>query len=133
MSVSPAELAESVTRQALTEGAEAADVLVVEGTDFHVTVRQGDIENFTDAGSKGLGLRVFVGRRTATAHTSDFSGAALAELCRTAVEMARATSEDPVAGLPDATPLPDPIDLSLHDPSVAALATPQRIEWARRA
>jgi PmbA protein len=133
MTMSLVELAESVTRQALSLGADAADVLAVEGTDFHVTVRQGEIESFTDAGSKALGLRVFVGRRTATAHTSDFSAAALAAVSRTVVEMARVTSEDLAAGLPDSTPLPDAIDLAIHDPSLAELPTPERIAWARRA
>jgi PmbA protein len=128
-----ADLAASIVRQARHAGADTADVLAVAGSDFHVTVRQREIETFTDAGGKALGVRVFVGRRTATAHTSDFSAAALAELCRAVVEMARATSEDPAAGLPDSTPAPDALDLAIHDSSVGALPTAERIEWARRA
>jgi len=127
------DLASDLLERARASGAEAADVLVVEGTDFKVTVRKGEIESLTDAGSKALGLRVFVGHRTATGHTSDFSRAALERLAEQAVAMARATAEDPAAGLPDRTPPPDDVDLGLHDASVAALTTETRIEWARRA
>ena len=61
-------------------GADAADMLIAEGTDFSVTVRKGEVETLKDAGSKALGLRVFVGRRTAQAYTSDFSAPALRDI-----------------------------------------------------
>ena len=65
-------LAPDVLEKAKRAGADDADVLLLEGTDFSVTLRQGEVETLTDAGSRGLGLRVFVGRRTANVHTSDF-------------------------------------------------------------
>jgi PmbA protein len=126
-------LAQEVLQLARRAGADAADVLVVQGSEFGVTVRRGEVETLTDAGSKALGVRAFVGRRTASSHTSDFSGAALEALARDVVAMARATSEDPAAGLPDETPAADLPDLDLHDPSVGELATEARIDYARRA
>ena len=129
MNAATLERAREVLDGARSEGADSADVLLVEGSDFSVTVRQGDVETLTEAGSKALGLRVFVGQRTATVHTSDFSAAALRSLARAAVELARATSADPAAGLPDATPPPEPVELGLHDPSVPALPTSERIDW----
>jgi PmbA protein len=114
-------------------GADAADVLIGEGTDFAVTVRKGEVETLTDAGSKALGIRVFVGQRTATSYTSDFSAGALRRLVEETVAMARVTGEDPAAGLPDEMVPPEAIDLGLHDPSPAALPTAERIERARRA
>ena len=95
------ELAADLLRQARAAGADAADVLVAEGTDFSVTVRKGQVETLKEAGSKALGLRTFVGRRSATSHTSDFSPSALAALVAETVDMARVTGEDPAAGLPD--------------------------------
>lgn len=127
------ELAEDVLRRAGGCGADAADVLIAGATDFSVTVRKGEVETLKEAGSKALGVRVFVGKRTATSHTSDFSRAALASLVEDVVAMARVTGEDAAAGLPDATPPADDVDLQLFDPSPAALPAPQRIEWARRA
>src|SRR5437867_9631283 len=94
-------LARDLLRQARSAGADAADVLVGEGTAFTVTVRKGAVETLKEAGSKALGLRAFVGRRSATSYTSDFSPSALAALVAETVDMARVTGEDPAAGLPD--------------------------------
>lgn len=127
------DLAVDLVQKARASGATAADVIVAEGTDFSVTVRKGEVEKLTDAGSKALGIRVFVGRRTAVSYTSDFSPAALTSLVAETVSMARATGEDPAAGLPDETPPVADVDLALHDPSPAALPTDQRIDLARRA
>jgi PmbA protein len=127
------DLADHLLRRARALGADAADVLVAEGTDFSVTVRKGEVETLKDAGSKALGLRVFVGRRTASSYTSDFSPPALETLVGETVDMARVTGEDAAAGLPDEAPPAEEIDLGLFDPSPAALPTRERIERARRA
>jgi PmbA protein len=127
------ELAHDLLKTARSAGADAADLIIGEGTEFSVTVRKGEIETLKDAGSKALGVRVFVGRRTASTYTSDFSRAALDVLVRETVAMARVTGEDPAAGLPDEAPPAEEIDLGLHDPSVAALPPAERIERARRA
>ncbi len=127
------DLAADLLKKVRAAGADAADVLIGEGTDFSVTVRKGEVETLTDAGSKALGIRVFVGKRTATSYTSDFSADALRRLVEETVAMARVTGEDPAAGLPEEMVPPEAIDLGLHDPSPAALPTAERIERARRA
>jgi PmbA protein len=127
------DLALDLLRKAHASGADAADVLVAEGTDFSVTVRKGEVEKLTDAGSKALGIRVFVGHRTATSYTSDFSAPALATLVAETVSMARVTGEDAAAGLPEEMVPAEGIDLGIFDPSPAALPTEERIERARRA
>ena len=127
------DLAAELLKLARAAGADAADVLVAEGTEFSATVRMGDVETLTEAGSKALGVRVFVSRRTASTHTSDFSWPTLRRLVEETVGMARATGEDPAAGLPDEMVPPEDVDLQLFDPSAQALATEERIERARRA
>jgi PmbA protein len=127
------DLAADLLKKVRGAGADAADVLIGEGSDFSVTVRKGEVETLTDAGSKALGIRVFVGKRTATSYTSDFSTKALGRLVEETVAMARVTGEDPAAGLPDEMVPPEDLDLGLHDPSPAALPTAERIERARRA
>jgi PmbA protein len=127
------DLAGDLLARARAEGADAADVLIGEGTDFSVTVRKGEVETLKEAGSKALGLRVFVGRRTATSYTSDFSPAALRDFVRTAVGMARVTGEDPAAGLPDERVPAEDVDLGMFDPTPGELPTAERIERARRA
>jgi PmbA protein len=126
-------LAADLLARARTEGADAADVLIGEGTDFSVTVRKGEVETLKEAGSKALGLRVFVGRRTATSYTSDFSTSARADLVKDTVAMARVTGEDPAAGLPDEVVPAEDVDLGLFDPSPGQLPTAERIDRARRA
>lgn len=127
------DLATELLKKARAAGADAADCLVAEGTEFSVTVRKGEVETLKEAGSKALGLRVFVGRRTASSYTSDFSWPALDRLVAETVGMARVTGEDPAAGLPDEMVPPEDVDLALFDPSPAALPTDERIERARRA
>ena len=73
------ELAAALLGEAKKHGADDADTLIAEGTEFSVSVRKGEMETLKEAGSKALGLRVFVGRRTANAHTSDFSAPGLRE------------------------------------------------------
>jgi PmbA protein len=127
------DLATELLKIARAAGADAADVLVAEGTEFSVTVRKGEVETLTEAGSKALGVRVFVGRRTASTHTSDFSWPTLRRLVAETVDMARATGEDPAAGLPDEMVPPEDVNLALFDPSPQALPAEERIERARRA
>jgi PmbA protein len=126
-------LAADLLASARGQGADAADILIGEGTDFSVTVRKGEVETLKEAGSKALGLRVFVGKRTATSYTSDFSASALADLVHDTVAMARVTSEDPAAGLPDEMVPAEEVDLGLFDPTPGQLPTAERIERARRA
>jgi PmbA protein len=126
-------LAQDVLRRAREAGADAADVIAASGTHFTVTVRKGEVETLKQATTRSLGLRVFVGRRTALTRTSDFSAEALERQARDAVDMARASGEDPAAGLPDETPPPDDVELDLFDPSPGALPPDERIALARRA
>ena len=127
------ELAQDLLRKVKARGADSADVLISAGTDFSVTERKGEVETLQQAASKALGIRVFVGRRTASTWTSDFSPATLDALVEEVVGMARATLEDPAAGLPDEMVPAEEIDLGTHDPSPAALPTAERIELARQA
>ena len=57
------DLAQDLLAQAKGQGADDADTMIAEGTEFSVSVRKGEIETLKESGSKALGLRVFVGRR----------------------------------------------------------------------
>jgi PmbA protein len=127
------DLATDLLKTARAQGADAADLVIGEGTDFSVTVRKGEVETLKDAGSKALGLRVFVGQRSASSYTSDFSRDALLALVAETVAMARITGEDAAAGLPDEMIPAEDLELGLFDPSPAELPTAERIDRARRA
>jgi PmbA protein len=128
------QLAQDLVARAMKAGASAADATVREGDEFSTTVRLGQIESLKEAASKVLGLRVFLGTRSASSYSSDFSPGSLATLVERTLAMARVTSEDPANGLPEASELGRfSGDLALYSADIAALSAEERIELARRA
>src|SRR5438067_478889 len=92
--------AQRVIDRAKKNGATAADVMIREDDTFSVTVRMGEVETLKQATSRSLMLRVFIGKRTATSHTTDLSAAVVDRLTDETIDMARLTSEDESGGLP---------------------------------
>ena len=126
--------AEHVIDRAKKSGATAADAMIREDDTFSVTVRMGEIETLKEAISRSLMLRVFVGKRTATSHTSDLSEALIDRLVDETVEMAKLTSEDDSGGLPQEAVFRSNFpDLNLLDPTWDTLTPEQRISMAVRA
>ena len=64
---------EHVIARAKKSGATAADAMIREDDTFSVTVRMAEVETLKEAISRSLMMRVFIGKRTATSHTSDLS------------------------------------------------------------
>jgi PmbA protein len=158
------DLAEQAVAHALRLGATDAEAVAVEGEEFSVNVRLGQVEQLTESGSRALGLRVFFasadGQKTASTSTSDLSADSLRSIVESAVALAKITSPDPFAGLPDNLPggpftrsslrvsgepqQPDTLPLAsetweeraraqhLFFDDVDSLPTPDRIEMARR-
>src|SRR5258706_6522932 len=128
------DLAAHVVESAVRGGADGAECVIREGNGFSTTVRMAEVEQLKEAGSKALGLRLLVGRRCSSSYTSDFSAAGLEHAVNNALAMARLTSEDPCAGLPEPSALGmAPGDLGLYFDDVHALSTAERIAMARRA
>jgi PmbA protein len=127
-----ANLAADLLAQAKRAGATEADIIIADGDTFSVQVRLGAVDRLTKAREKQLGLRVFVGRRSASTSTSDFSKESLDQLVTQTCTLAKAVAEDPVSGLPAAEQMTkDKPDLDLHDPT--KLETDYQIDLARRA
>jgi len=127
-------LAAEVVSRATQAGATDAEAVVSEGDEFSVTVRMGEVETLQESGSRGLGLRVFLGQRSASASTSDLTPDGIAELVSGAMALARVTEEDPFAGLPEASEFGQlEGDLHLYFEDVYSLPAAERIEQARRA
>ncbi|MFC3579716.1 TldD/PmbA family protein [Sphingomonas hylomeconis] len=80
-------------------GADAADAVYAADTALDVSVRLGALEDVGRSESAELGLRVFVGKQSASVSTSDLSVDALAALVDRAIAMAREAPEDEWAGL----------------------------------
>jgi PmbA protein len=84
---------------AVKAGADAADVLYVGDASTGVQVRLGELEDVGRSEGEEIGLRLFVGSRSASVSSSDLSDEALRALVERAAAMAREAPEDPVAGL----------------------------------
>jgi PmbA protein len=128
------QLAADVLSRALKAGATDAEAVVYEGDEFSALVRLGQVETLKESGSRAVGLRVFLGQRTASTSSSDFSSESIARLVEGAIGLARITSEDPYAGLPE----PGEFgavdgDMKLYFEDVNEMPPAERIEIARRA
>ncbi|MGE0404926.1 MAG: TldD/PmbA family protein [Candidatus Korobacteraceae bacterium] len=128
------EIAVDVVRQATAGGATAAEAVVSEGNEFSTAVRLGEVETLKESGSRAIGVRVFLGKRTASTYSSDFSPEGLRQMVCSALALARVTSEDPHAGLPEASEFGAiGADLDLYHENVYSLSSTERIDYARRA
>jgi PmbA protein len=127
-------LAADVVSQAMKAGATDAEAVAREGDEFSVNVRMGEVETLKESGSRALGLRVFLGKRSASASTSDLTAEGIGQLVEGALALAGVTEEDSFAGLPEGEEFGGaPEELHLYYDDVYSLAGPERIEWARRA
>jgi len=128
------ELANDIVKQALAAGATDAECTIAEGDEFTANVRMRELENLKEAGSRGAGLRIMVGRRTGASYTSDLSREGIDKLVRSAVELAEITTEDPHAGLPEPEELGSLSgDLQLYSADVEGLDTGVKVDLAKRA
>jgi PmbA protein len=124
------EVAQDIVRRAMAGGATAAECVVREGDEFSTLVRLGQVETLKEAGSRSIGVRVFHGQRSASTHSSDFSRDALDRMLKSALELAKITSEDPFSGIPDASQLGSLAgDLDLYFPDVYSLPGEERINY----
>ena len=127
-------MAADVVALAVKAGASDAEAVVSEGDEFSVNVRMGQVETLKDSGSRGLGLRVFLGTRAASTSTSDLTQDGIRQLVDGALALVKVTEEDPFTGLAETGEFGSLAgDLHLYDEDVYSLAGAERIEWARRA
>ena len=127
-------LAADVVALAVKAGASDAEAAAREGDEFSVNVRMGQVETLKESGSRGLGLRVFLGLRSASASTSDLTPEGIRQLVDGALALAKVTEEDPFSGMPETAEFGSvPGDLHLYHEDVYSLPGAERIEWARRA
>jgi PmbA protein len=127
-------LAQNIVRRAMKGGATAAECVLREGDEFSTLVRLGQVETLKESGSKAIGVRVFYGQRAASTYSSDFSNQGLERMLKSALELAKITSEDPFAGIPESAQLGSlSADLDLYSADVYSLPGEERISYARRA
>lgn len=102
--------------RARAAGADAADAVLVAGNALSIAQRNGRVEHLERAEGRDLGLRVFVGRRSAMVSSSAIDPAGFARLAEQAIDMARVVPEDPYGGLCEHAAPPEDVALDLIDP-----------------
>jgi PmbA protein len=127
------QIASDTLSKALKAGATDAEAVIYEGDEFSALVRLGQVETLKESGSRAIGLRVFLGQKVASTSSSDLSPEGLTRLIDGAISLARITSEDPFAGLPE----PEEFgqlegDQHLYFDDVNHMPPAERIEIARR-
>ena len=92
-------LADLVARAAAA-GADAADAILIEGTSLTVQRRMRRTEHLERSESQDVGLRVFVGRRSAIVSSTTTDPAGFSTLAERAVAMAGLALDSPLPHSP---------------------------------
>ena len=124
------EFARDVVSQAVERGVEAEAYISV-GQNTSVNVDRGDVEKLSQAGSKGLGVRVIRDGRMGYAYTSDFGTSSIGKTIDAAVNLAEVADGDEYRSLPEPQPLPED-DLDVYDQAIVELPIGRKVEMARR-
>ncbi len=137
MSGAAREILERALARVAAAGAHAADALLVESDALEARVRGDDIDFVNQAREHTHGIRALVrgpgGTRTAVTSTSDLAPEALVRMADETAALARATAEDPAAGLPEGGFAESWPDLSLADARDRGVSAEARIDDAFRA
>src|SRR5215218_10219289 len=88
-----------LVEQARAAGADAADAIYIGERSSGVQVRKGELEDVHRSEGEEIGLRVFLGSKSASFASSDLSDDALSALVGRVLAMANEAPEDPYAGL----------------------------------
>src|ERR1700735_4731505 len=93
------ELLQDLLKRAKGFGASSADVVLSDSSSVSVSRRMGKPESIHRSEEADIGLRVFVGKRSAIVSSSDRAPEALSQMAERAVAMAKNVPEDPYGGI----------------------------------
>ncbi|MBX9725603.1 MAG: hypothetical protein K2X81_29670, partial [Candidatus Obscuribacterales bacterium] len=126
------QLAAFVLKEAKRAGATDCEVSLSNYSSTSISVLMGKIEKQSTSDDRsGMEVLVYVGQRSASASTSQLDRQSLTNLVRKVVEMAKASEEDPFAGLPEKELLlanSEVKDLGLCDESLATIPLQVKID-----
>ncbi|GAN98378.1 Zn-dependent microcin-processing peptidase U62/PmbA/TldD [Komagataeibacter xylinus NBRC 13693] len=119
MNTDPLDLISTLLTRARAAGADAADAIYATRVAHGAQVRNGQTEDLERSETCDLGLRVFVGQRSAIVSATALDPERFDALAERAVAMARVVPEDRFAGLcaEAATTFTDATGLDLSDPT----------------
>lgn len=115
---------------ALGAGAGEAEAYVEESTGLEIRVFEGEVESLTEAGGRGLGVRVWIDGRVGYAYGTDLGDRGVSEIAAGAVETAAVADPDRFAAAPEPSGQPPAIE-GLADPQAAKWKTKPKVELAQ--
>jgi PmbA protein len=119
------DILDSLLAEAKRAGADSADAVLFVSTSVSVERRLGQMEHLERSESRDLGLRVFLGHKSAIVSASSVDPGRFADLASRAVAMAKVVPEDPFSALADHVTAPADVGvLDMVDgaePDIAAL------------
>lgn len=125
---------DEIVRSALAIGSQAGvddvEVALLESFSTQINVSEGDVETLEEQHDRGVGIRVWCGRRAAFGFTNDLSPAALKKTAETARDLAAFTASDEAHG--PAEPIPsNPEPRRNSDPGLASFPVQRKIALAQ--
>ena len=121
-------IARRAVEAAQSAGADDAEAWVEEAVTRQIRVYEANVESLTDAGSRGVGVRVFLDGRSGYAYGTDLSDEGVTALAAAANESAAVADPDEFGGLPEEFGT-TAID-GLHAAELASWNTERKIELA---
>lgn len=97
----------------------------------NLLVDRGEVEKLSNAGQRGLGVRVLIDGSQGYAYTSDLSEAAIERAWRAAERLAHVSDADSYRKLPPLIEISE-TDLEIHDPSIPVTPLDEKIQFARK-
>jgi PmbA protein len=125
------EFANELVKKSLKAGCDEAEVYLEEGRKFKLEIKDGEVETLEQAGSKGLGLRIFKDKKLAFGYTSDFNVESVEKLLNDLIVIAGYSDSDSCNGLPSEENS-FPVDLELYDEKILTIPTEKKIEITKR-
>lgn len=107
-----------------------AEAIIIEDTQNTIKVDGGEVEQLSQSGSKGVGVRVIDGGKVGYSYTSSFDDDAIKETIANALELAQIATPDENRALPTLQEIPDE-DLEIYDPELENVSTEDKIALAK--
>ena len=120
------EMAQDLIGHASIGGVEA-EAIIIEGQTTMIRVNSGEVQELSQASSKGLGVRVIKEGRMGYAYTSDFSASALEDTWRGAFALAESADPDEFRALPEPRQGDAEKDLQIYDPEFRNLTADEKV------
>jgi PmbA protein len=117
---------------ALGAGAGDAEAFVEDSSGIEIRIYEGEVESLAESAARGLGVRAWIDGRTGYAYGTDLSRDGVQEIAEGAVETARIGDPDEFAGPPELSGATATTLSGIHDPSLAATRTEDKVELAKR-